>query len=311
LRDKTKAAGSRFKGRIQADNLEVVGSVLLRDKSSFQDVLMPGAKIGGMLQLRDSDFQGHLNLTAVRIAEELHLSSPRAQNGRHTNNGNYPPPRWGKDARFTLRNAKISNLNDTRDSWEITEGNLDLSGFYYDGFGGLRTTKDGAMEYRSLEWMEGWLAKQSGYQTRYQPQPFEQLATVLRKSGYPGKADQILILARDHQLKSPSTTGWSWLLLFLQKYMIEYGYSNIFVVGWFSLVVLLGTLVSWKSSLHGEKNTSHFWFSFDMAVPLVDLNNDHEKVTLAGCAGYYFYFHKIFGFVLASFLAAGLSGLTK
>ncbi len=54
-----------------------------------------------------------------------------------------------------------------------------------------------------------------------------------------------------------------------------------------------------------------YWYSFDMALPLIELNKRHEGVKHAGIVTVYFYFHKIAGFVLVSFLIAGLSGLTK
>ena len=48
-----------------------------------------------------------------------------------------------------------------------------------------------------------------------------------------------------------------------------------------------------------------------MALPLIQLNKRHEAVNLRGGVQVYFYFHKMAGFVLAPFLVAGLSGLTK
>ncbi len=54
-----------------------------------------------------------------------------------------------------------------------------------------------------------------------------------------------------------------------------------------------------------------FWYSVDTALPLINLNKRHEAVKLRGGVVVYFYVHKLAGFVLASFLVAGLSGLTK
>ncbi len=48
-----------------------------------------------------------------------------------------------------------------------------------------------------------------------------------------------------------------------------------------------------------------------MALPLIDLDKRHEAVKLKGGVLVYFYFHKLAGFGLVSFLVAGLSGLTK
>ncbi len=159
------------------------------------------------MQLRDSDFDGHLDLTSVSIGDELHLTSPRAVADRKPGNESFPPPRWNEQARLTLRNAHVAALNDTEDAWGLQPGRLDLVGFTDDRLGGLDATKDSAKSARSTEWLKKWLAKQDGFDTSYNPQPFEQLAKVLRESGYPGRADAILFAARDHQRDSPATPG--------------------------------------------------------------------------------------------------------
>jgi len=52
-------------------------------------------------------------------------------------------------------------------------------------------------------------------------------------------------------------------------------------------------------------------YSFDMLLPIIQLREKHKKIDLQGWPRYYFYTHKIMGYVLASFLIAGLAGLTK
>ena len=52
-------------------------------------------------------------------------------------------------------------------------------------------------------------------------------------------------------------------------------------------------------------------YSFDLLLPLIKLREQHYKIELAGWARYYFYLHKLMGYILASFLIASLSGLTK
>jgi hypothetical protein len=43
----------------------------------------------------------------------------------------------------------------------------------------------------------------------------------------------------------------------------------------------------------------------------VELEKTFTEIVLHGSAKYYFYFQKLMGWVLASFLIAGLSGITK
>ncbi len=54
-----------------------------------------------------------------------------------------------------------------------------------------------------------------------------------------------------------------------------------------------------------------FFYSLDMLLPIIQLRRRHYEVDLRGIVRYYFYFHQIMGYVLASFLIAGLSGLAK
>jgi hypothetical protein len=76
--------------------------------------------------------------------------------------------------------------------------------------------------------------------------------------------------------------------------------------------VILGAIVL-RVSGHGPKNAMPIGlsYSFDMLLPVIRLREKHYAIDLAGPARYYFYCHKIMGWVLASFLLAGLSGLTK
>jgi hypothetical protein len=52
-------------------------------------------------------------------------------------------------------------------------------------------------------------------------------------------------------------------------------------------------------------------YSFDLLLPIIRLRDSHYAIELKAPARYYFYFHKIMGYLLASFLIAGVSGLTK
>ena len=306
------ATGSTFDGPFNAQSLEVAGGLYMRGGASFKDVYLNSAEIGGHLQLLDSDFDGHLDLTSVSIGDELHLTSPRAVADRKPGDENYPPPRWSERARLTLRNARVGALNDTEDAWGLQPGQLDLVGFTYDRLGGLGATEKSAMSARSTEWLRAWLAKQEGFETAYNPQPFEQLAKVLRASGYPGKADAILFAARDHQRGSPATPWLTKAKLWVLWGLIGYGYHNWIAVLWFAALTGLGAAVCrvWAFGLDMRAGQL-FGYSFDMALPLIDLDKRHEAVKLRGGVLVYFYVHKLIGFGLVSFLVAGLSGLTK
>jgi hypothetical protein len=48
-----------------------------------------------------------------------------------------------------------------------------------------------------------------------------------------------------------------------------------------------------------------------MLLPVINLRKMHSGLELKGWRRYCFYFNKISGYVLATFVAAGLSGITK
>jgi hypothetical protein len=46
-------------------------------------------------------------------------------------------------------------------------------------------------------------------------------------------------------------------------------------------------------------------------LPIIQLYRPHYEIVLDGFAKYYFAAHQLMGYVFASFLISGLSGLTK
>jgi hypothetical protein len=98
----------------------------------------------------------------------------------------------------------------------------------------------------------------------------------------------------------------------LLKIFIGYGYRMYYAIGWVLGFIALGALVL-RLSKEGPRNKMPYGFaySFDMLLPLIKLREQHYSMELRGWPRYYFYVHKIMGYVLASFLIAGLSGLTK
>jgi hypothetical protein len=98
----------------------------------------------------------------------------------------------------------------------------------------------------------------------------------------------------------------------LLKYLIGYGYYPYYSIWWIVGFVIVGALVL-RISGEGRRNAMPIGltYSFDMLLPIVRLRDQHYAIDLRGCARYYFYGHKLMGWVLASFLVAGLSGLTK
>jgi hypothetical protein len=124
------------------------------------------------------------------------------------------------------------------------------------------------------------------------------------------KAEDILYAEKNQELKNTPFPGN--IKLWLERVFIGYGYRTQYSLLWAAGFILLGSGLL-RLSREGPRNNMPygFAFSFDMLLPLVKLREYHHNVDLKGWIRYYFYFHKLMGFVLASFLVAGLSGLTK
>lgn len=302
-----RADGSVFEGLFSAARIQTTESLFMR-AASFRNIRLIGAQIGGSLHLRKGVFDGDFDLTSASIADELQLNTPP---GKNANPDNYGPPRWSDKSRLILRNTHVGALNDTIDSWERVK--LDLVGFTYDRLGGLRATKNSIMAARPKEWLlENWLAKQEGFKDSFIPQPFEQLANVLRQNGYPVNANYLMIAKLNHLRDSPRTSTLTSAGLWLQYVLIGYGYRNWQAFFWFIGLAALGAWVCSRSPAGREmKMSERFWYSVDIAVPVFDLDKSHATVKLTDRCAIYFYFHKAAGFILISFVIAGLSGLTR
>lgn len=159
----------------------------------------------------------------------------------------------------------------------------------------------------------------------FSPQPYEQLAKVLRASGEPDKADDILYAARERQRRGyrNDRERRKWLFMEAQKWTIGYGLGLRYfrVLFWVALFTLLGTeLLRLFGNQPDHSWLQLFFASFDQLLPAITLDPSHEALfTTAPTDGspqpagliIYFYIHKLFGWLLGIFLLAGLAGLTQ
>lgn len=197
-------------------------------------------------------------------------------------------------------------MQDRKESWP-NDLESELDGFIYNRLGGFGGTGAAEMADRKSSWFEDWLTKDK----TYSPQPYEQLAKVLRTAGQYGKADDILYAGRERE--RAEATGPKWIGLTLLNYSIGYGYRYLYSLIWIAVLVGLGAVVLCRTG-EGKKHKMPYGiaYSVDMLLPIVRLREYHfDGVKLLGFARYYFYFHKLMGYMLASFLIAGLSGLTQ
>ncbi|MGC3936360.1 hypothetical protein ACOTTU_00990 [Roseobacter sp. EG26] len=149
--------------------IKVRGGVLLRDITASGEVTLSGAQIGGQLSCEEAAFSatnGHaLTMQRAHIREGLIWRSASFSKGS-----------------VNLTAAYVGDLVDDLTSWPGA-GRLILDGFTYDRISGAPT--DAA---RRLD----WLAKGSTWNGEFSPQPYTQLAKVLREMGHDAQARTVL-----------------------------------------------------------------------------------------------------------------------
>jgi cytoskeletal protein CcmA (bactofilin family) len=287
-------AGSKFASKVRMDNLQVDHFLHMRNSIFEKPVLVLSAKIGN-LNISNSRFSS-LDLSATQINGELILGSDIREDVRK-------PPKWDDGAELILSNTSVSVLIDREDSWP---DKLELNGFTYSSFG----------ESRDKEWFKKWLEKQKSYS----PQPYEQLAKVLQEEGHPSKAKEVLYWSKNREKTTTEGLDYGWLT-FLQ-WTIGYGYKLSLIFWWVFGITAFGAvwLICFKQG-PGKDNikqggirnlvkgiVDNLFYSFDKLVPIIKLD-EWSTVELAGFVRYYFYLHKIAGYVLSFAIIAWLTGI--
>jgi hypothetical protein len=147
---------------LSADGAEVKGNVLLSEKFSSDGMVgLPGAQIGGDLVCEGGKFR-LLNLDTVMVKGAFFWY--KVQDARAT--------------QLDLRNAWVGGVVDDEASWP-DRGNLLLDGFVYEHL------MYGPTDARTrLDWLDR--------QKEFKPQPYRQLAKVLRERGDADGAKQVL-----------------------------------------------------------------------------------------------------------------------
>lgn len=199
---------------------------------------------------------------------------------------------------------------------------LELDGFTYRYLGGLGAGGTADFGKRKSRWLVEWLARDRNFS----PQPYEQLAKILREAGDTAKANDILYAGRELARTAAWEKGeqkqrewFRWLGMIVLEFTIGYGLGRRYfrAVWWVLLFTGVGYVTLWHHLPPYVERDSFtlFWASFDQLLPLIELNESHrelfKKLGNSEVALTYFYIHKAVGYILASFIVAGLAGLTQ
>jgi uncharacterized protein YjbI with pentapeptide repeats len=270
--------GSTVTGKFAGDYIDV-GQTMSLGYGTFEDEIdLRFATLGQDLDLSGGTFYKDVNLGGAKFDSILGLHSAH----------------WVGDATLNLTGAAAGRI-DLSDSWP---DRTSASEFTYRDLAN--------MSQNISKQAEKWFSKQV-----YAPQPYEQLASVLQANGLIEDATAIRYAGREQERRTaPWGLHWAWLVLL--DWSIGFGYYLQFAFYWAVGFVLLGWAVLYftgQRTKHGM--TLGLTYSFDMLLPLVQLNKKHDDVDLDPWPQRYFYAHKIIGVILTSFIVAGISGLTK
>ena len=305
---------------------DISGNVSLRNAHVGTQLSLFAAKVGGILDLASceigafldlgggAEFAKGVNLSLAKIKENILLrggrfhdkidaSSAHIEGGFELGSGANDAAQWIGDATLILANANADVIPNLADAWPPK---FNLNGMVY------RTLRSSADEIGQPinvpppAVLETWLGRQIGDST----QVYAQLAQVFDNHGASDTASDIRYLGKQKERRNAGGLAKAGMLLL--EWVIGYGYHSERAVGFAVVLVLLGAAVL-RVSGQGPRNHMPYGlsYSFDMLLPIIHLREANYQIDLTGWARYYFYAHKLLGYIIASFLAVGLAGLTK
>jgi len=228
--------------------------------------------------------------------------------------------KFGCHSGMSLAYAQVRVLADAPASWP-ERGELVLDGFTYDALTEPRDIKDG------LNWLERqYPEERKEWRGTFRPQPYDQLAAVLRRMGHEKDAAGVLVGKQRHRRKYGTMGFWARAWNRLMGAMIGHGYK-VGRVAWLALGLwLLGVLFFWQGYGAGlivrpgsdepPPSVAGFcpWiYSLDVLLPVVNLHQEEvwRPDPTNRLLRWYFWAQILAGWFLATLLVAGLTGIVR
>jgi hypothetical protein len=231
---------------VDGQNLRVSGDIDVSQSTVTGELRLIGAQIGGDLDCSGGSFD-RLNLLRASIK-----STFRARD-------------WGsKKTRLLncdLTNASVAFLDDDAGSWS-KEGTLILDGFQYGQISGPSRNAQARLQWLAMQAVAPPTNadKETRQQSEFLPQPYRQLAKVLRDAGDDDGAQEVLyeMEARVRQPSEPNFWQrplrriWNQLL----RRTIGYGVYPMRAIWWLIALTLLATSIYGLGYLNGSLTPS-------------------------------------------------------
>ncbi|HKK34964.1 MAG TPA: hypothetical protein VJ994_01575 [Paracoccaceae bacterium] len=262
--------GSRFSGEARLAGARIGGDLSCQDarfaSGKDKDVALTcdGARVEGNVNLTAVVAQGQISFAALEIRRSLVLSGGRfvrpARNpvalrldgasveGTLFQRSDMRPRRPRREVRFQgvveLTAARLGTINDDPGSWPERRGALRLDRCTYGAFTGGRTPVDADSR---LAWLD--LHDPATVGADFQPQPYEQLAKVLRETGHAEDARRVLIAKEAKQRaarRARASAGLRpalWIRDQLLRVTVRYGRVPTLAFAWLFGLWILGAAV--------------------------------------------------------------------
>lgn len=325
--------GSEFRSTdaLWADGISVAHAVFLNRSHFRGKVGMSAARIKSDLSIRGATFDSGLDLSLSKIDGDFLLGS----------GGRTGFTSWNSSTDLSLEHAEVGFIRAPLNAWPA---NFKANGFRFAGFGQPDINSgDGTQDYlceQSLDafpagsWSSSLAALVGGNakpkacyiadwitKIDYSPSVIDWLRQKQKGAGNEPLANKIGILSKNHERNSAWAEGryLDWLALALSGLFIGYGYNPWLSGLWACVFLVVGALVFRTSSAARQRTNdpphkpyNPVLYSFDLLLPFVELRKGHYDLYIQeNPQRWYFYFHRIMGYVLGLFLIGALSGLTK
>jgi len=293
---------------LDASAMNIEQDVYLNRSKASGEIKFSGAHIKGTIEFQGLTIFGsrpHLDLSNTIVEGELKLG--RSETTEKNMN-------WDAKSFVRLDNAKVGSIQAPFSDWP---GKLMLNGIELKAFKKYDYQSNPVVVNLEdvLSWLDRGVYRDYNLApANFDPSSFATVAEIFRVHGHEDYANQIAFRSKVIETEQAFSSGdfGSWAWLSMMYYLIGYGYYPWFSVFWVAGLTIIGAIIF--SSTHECKNSdmSGLGYSFDMLLPVIKLREKHYGTDIEERAQrYYFYFHKIMGWVIGGFLAASLSGLTK
>src|SRR5208337_3289654 len=255
---------------IAASLVRIGGSVILGvepfgDFQSDGAVEFLGTHIAGVFLISSGKFAGKTTERHGLFAGGLEVNGSFGTQNTDLQNG----------ATLDLSGASVLGMNDDERSWPQA-GKLLIDGLTYTGFGLVKNARS------RLRWVS--------LQPEFHPQPYRELAKVLRANGDDAGAVSVLSAEQDARYQNSYLLRRIWAGFL--KTTVGYGHEPLLTIVWASMVVLLGWLMvtigaragvmrlTWPETTpppagNPTAGLHPLLYSLDVFLPFVNLHQEH------------------------------------